>query len=77
MATLMEKDVLLELVATGLGEISRAKQRKEITEELSDNDRFYLVDLRKKLYSSNEKEWDFLKTANDIKNVCQKYQIKD
>lgn len=77
MATLMEKDVLLELVATGLGEIARAELREDVTEEKSNDDRFYLVDLRKKLYSSNEKEWDFLKTANDIKNVCQKYQIKD
>lgn len=77
MATLMEKDVLLELVATGLGEIARAELRGDVTEEKSNDDRFYLVDLRKKLYSSNEKEWDFLKTANDIKNVCQKYQIKD
>jgi hypothetical protein len=77
MATLMEKDVLLELVATGLAEIFRAKQRGDTTEELSNNDRHCLVNMQNRLYSSNENEWDFLKTANEIKGIYEKYELRN
>lgn len=73
----MEKDVLLELVATGLAEIFRAKQRGDTTEELSNNDRHCLVNMQNRLYSSNENEWDFLKTANEIKGIYEKYELRN
>ncbi|MSN95686.1 hypothetical protein F1B92_00475 [Campylobacter sp. FMV-PI01] len=59
----MKKDVLLELVSTRLGEITRAELRGNVIANLSNPDRIYLVNMQNKLYNSKETKWDFKKNS--------------
>lgn len=74
MATIMEKDVLLELVSTGLGSIHRAILRGDTTEESSQDDTDFLTELRNKLYKTSESEWDFRASVDEIKSRYAKYE---
>lgn len=66
MATLMEKDVLLELVAGAITKIKGAsKENKQYKETLKN--------IREELYITSYEELDFnhfITTINDIKSLC-------
>ena len=73
MATLMEKDVLIEMTMATIAKISRAVFDNMITKEESRADNRWLWDLRKKLYGSREWEWDYDLTLAQIKAIGGKY----
>lgn len=71
MATIMEKDVLIEVVSSNLALISRQFS----IEELENNkDRERLIQIRKFLYSSFPHEIDYEKILSECKAIKQKYQ---
>ena len=71
MATIMEKDVLIEVVSSNLALISRQFS----IEELENNkDRERLIQIRKFLYSSFPHEIDYEKILSECKSIKQKYQ---
>lgn len=74
MATLMEKDVLIEMTMATIAKIRRAVREKSTTEEESRTDNRFLWDLRTRLYSSKESEWDYNATLAQIKEIGNKYK---
>ncbi len=74
MATLMEKDVLIEMTMATIAKISRAVYKNTTTKEESKADNRWLWDLREKLYASSEREWDYDATLTQIKEIGNKYQ---
>jgi hypothetical protein len=70
MATIMEKDVLIEVVSSNLALISRQFS----IEELENNkDRERLIQIRKFLYSSFPHEIDYEKILTECKKIKQRY----
>ena len=70
MATLMQKDVLIEVVANALAIIDL---RTEPTAE--DNaDQQYLSNLRETLYSLQPEEIDYASKLAEIRNIQEKYK---
>lgn len=74
MATLMEKDVLIEMTMATIAKIRRAVREKTTTEEEGQSDNRWLWDLRDKLYNSREWEWDYDETLKLIKDIGNKYK---
>lgn len=74
MATLMEKDVLIEMTMATIAKISRAVDEKTTTKENSQDDNRWLWDLRTMLYASREWEWDYDATLAQIKEIGSRYQ---
>lgn len=74
MATLMEKDVLIEMTMATIAKISRAIDDNTTTIEASSFDNDFLWDLRDKLYASREWEWDYDKTLAQIKKIGSRYK---
>lgn len=74
MATLMEKDVLIEMTMATIAKISRALDDNTTTIQASSFDNDFLWDLRDKLYASREWEWDYDKTLAQIKEIGSRYK---
>ncbi len=77
MATLMEKDSLLNLVAYHFGNVIRYKIKNQIGEnEKSEsyNALDKLGDIRNYLYSTDEEELDFYKLVAEINKVGKNYE---
>ena len=74
MATLMEKDVLIEMTMATIAKISRAIDDKTTTIEASSSDDDFLWNLRDRLYASREWEWDYEATLAQIKEISSKYK---
>lgn len=74
MATLMEKDVLIEMTMATIAKISRAVDKGTTTLKASDADDTFLWRLRDKLYGSREREWDYDATLSKIKEIANKYE---
>ena len=73
MATIMEKDVLIEVVASGLALISRKfKYNLEYLNNNEDHNR--LTEIRNYLYSTFSDEIDYEKILSECKAIKQKYQ---
>lgn len=74
MATIMEKDVLIEVVASGLALISR--KLKYNLEYLNNNneDNNRLIEIRNYLYSTFSDDIDYEKILSECKAIKQKYQ---
>ena len=66
MATLMQKDVLLEGVFQALGYV--------INKNPNSKDRELLLDLKEKIYCSNPEELDFDEMITYIKQVIKTYK---
>lgn len=72
MATIMEKDVLIEVVASGLALISRKSNYQEHLNHNEDCNR--LIEIRKYLYSTFSDDIDYEKILSECKAIKQKYQ---
>lgn len=70
MATLMEKDVLIEVVAYTQAIIIK---RTEPNAPRNEDQRF-LSNLRDYLYSTAPDKIDYQKTLDDVKNIKEKYK---
>lgn len=69
MCTLMQKDVLIELVADAMATINLRTEP-----DASDNeDLQYLSALRNELYSSHHDDIDFQVLLNKVKSIKEKY----
>lgn len=71
MATIMQKDVLIEVVASGLSAISR--QAKDVDELRGNTDYGRLIELRRLLYRTNYEKIDYENTLKECKEIKQKY----
>ena len=67
MATLMEKDVLLELTSGAYAIIVKSNQKEQ-------KDIDSLLELKDNLYSTGAKDIDYRKTADFIKEIRAKYE---
>lgn len=74
MATIMEKDVLIEMTMATIAKIARGINEGTTTKEESDPDHDWLWELRSKLYCSREWEWDYDATLAQIKEIGNKYK---
>lgn len=72
MATIMEKDVLIEVVASGLALISRKLNYQEHLNHNEDCNR--LIEIRNYLYSTFSDDIDYEKILSECKAIKQKYQ---
>lgn len=73
MATIMEKEVLIEVVASSLALISRKLNYQEYL--LNNNEgRNRLIEIRNYLYSTWPHEIDYEKILSECKAIKQKYQ---
>lgn len=73
MATIMEKEVLIEVVSSNLALISR--KLKYNLEDLIHNEDFNrLIEIRNYLYSTWPHEIDYEKILSECKAIKQKYQ---
>lgn len=72
MATIMEKDVLIEVVASSLALISRTLNNQEYLNHNADCDR--LIEMRNYLYASFPHEVDYDKILSECKAIKRKYQ---
>lgn len=71
MATIMEKDVLLEVVSSSLALISRKLNNIEELEANKDRER--LIQIRKFLYSSFPHEVNYEEILTECKKIKQRY----
>lgn len=71
MATIMEKEVLIEVVASSLALISR---KLNYQEHLNHEDCNRLIEIRNYLYSTWPHEIDYEKILSECKAIKQKYQ---
>ena len=72
MATIMEKDVLIEVVSSNLALISRKLKHNQ--EYLIHNEDFNrLIEIRDYLYSTFPHEIDYEKILSECKAIKQKY----
>lgn len=69
MATLMEKDVLIEVVANAMATISK---RKDPTEPRNE-DQLFLSNLRDELYSKEHDKIDYQQALDKVKVIREKY----
>ncbi|WP_439295205.1 hypothetical protein [Lonepinella sp. BR2882] len=69
MCTLMQKDVLIEVVANAMATIDLRVEPKELNNE----DQLYLVNLRKKLYNTHHNDIDYQNLLSKVKNIKNKY----
>ena len=67
MATLMEKDVLLELVMGAYVTVLNSSNKDE-------NDLTSLLELKRNLYALRENKIDYRQTADFIKTIRAKYE---
>lgn len=72
MATIMEKEVLIEVVASSLALISRKSNYQEYLNHNEDCNR--LIEIRNYLYSTWPHEIDYEKILSECKAIKQKYQ---
>lgn len=73
MATIMEKEVLIEVVASSLALISRKLNYQEYL--LNNNEgRNRLIEIRNYLYSTLPHEIDYEKILSECKAIKQEYQ---
>lgn len=72
MATIMEKEVLIEVVASSLALISRKSNYQEHLNHNEDCTR--LIEIRNYLYSTWPHEIDYEKILSECKAIKQKYQ---
>ena len=70
MATIMQKDVLIEVVAYTQAIISK---RTALNAPRNEDQRF-LSNLRDYLYSTAPDKIDYQKTLDDVKNIKEKYK---
>lgn len=70
MCTLMQKDVLIEVVANAQATISK---RTAPNTPRNDDQRF-LSNLRDELYSTHPDKIDYQRTLDDVKNIKEKYK---
>lgn len=66
MATLMQKDALIDGVAQALGHV--------IANEPNSEDRKILVNMRETIYSSKPEDLDFNQMGDSIKRIIKKYK---
>lgn len=71
MATLMEKDVLIEVVAGALAIISK---RLTIDEKEQNPDRTKLIELRSNIYSSTPEQLDYQAIIDEVGSIKSKYE---
>ena len=71
MATLMEKDVLIEVVAGALAIISK---RLTIDEKEQNPDRTKLIELRSNIYSSTPVQLDYQAIIDEVGSIKSKYE---
>lgn len=69
MATIMQKDVLIEVVANTQATISKRTAPNTPRNE----DQRFLSNLRDELYSTAPDKIDYQKTLDDVKNIKDKY----
>lgn len=70
MATIMQKDVLIEVVAYTQAIISK----RTAPNALRNEDQRFLSNLRDYLYSTAPDKIDYQKTLDDVKNIKEKYK---
>ena len=73
MATLMERDVLLEFAAEAIAIVS---MRIPVENALGNKDYKFLVGLHAQLSISKHDDLEFEKTINEIKPIVEKYEDK-
>lgn len=72
MATIMEKDVLIEVVASSLALISRKLNNQEYLNNNEDCNK--LIEIRNYLYSTLPHEINYEKILNECKFIQNKYK---
>lgn len=72
MATIMEKDVLIEVVASNLALISRKLNNQEYLNHNEDCNR--LIEIRNYLYSTLPHEIDYEKILSECQSIKNKYK---
>lgn len=70
MSTLMQKDVLIELVSTVQAKLNQVIETKQFR-----NDQSYLVELRHLIYQTLPKDLDYLNLSQKIQDIAHKYTI--
>lgn len=70
MSTLMQKDVLLELISTVQAKLSQEVEDEDFLDEL-----LYLVKLRHQIYQSLPSDLDYLSLARSVKDIANKYNF--
>lgn len=76
MATLMQKDALIERVASVLAMIARkTPPRKTPRSEGRTPEQSRLVALRRELYASEPEDIDFDKVVSECNQIYQKYSV--
>lgn len=72
MATIMEKDVLIEVVAAGIAAISR--RTNTVDEFVNNPDCQRLSELRLYLYDTAPEELDYKKILDEVQGLRKSYQ---
>ncbi|WP_301098418.1 zeta toxin family protein [Otariodibacter sp.] len=70
MSTLMQKDVLIELLSTVQAKLSQVPKENQI-----DNDKSYLVELRHFIYQTLPKDLDYSDLSQKIRTIAHNYTI--
>ena len=74
MATLMERDVLLEFAAEAIAIVSMRIPNETAQDKLENEDFKKLVDLHMELSASKHDDLGFMKTIDVIKPIVEKYE---
>lgn len=75
MATLMQKDVLLEMAANVRGNIFYNKANVQESEEIAD--RQFISDKRNFFYSTNPADLDYESELKSLQQLKQKYEVNN
>lgn len=73
MATLMEKDVLLEVAASAMATIFHAEGKTEETKRV--NDRKFVSDTQARFYSTKPENLDYQTELNTLMTIEKKYEV--
>lgn len=76
MATLMERDVLLEFTAEAIAIVSMRIPNETAQDKLENEDFKKLVDLHIELSASKHENLEFEKIIGEIKPIVEKYENK-
>lgn len=71
MATLMEKDILLEVAASAMATIFHAEGKTEETKRV--NDRKFVSDTQARFYSTKPEQLEYQSELQALKQIKQKY----
>ncbi|WP_235686195.1 zeta toxin family protein [Glaesserella parasuis] len=70
MSTLMQKDVLIELISTVQARLSQSYKKQNVNDDLT-----YLVELRHLVYQSQPQDLDYSLLSHSIQCIASKYNL--